>query len=180
MGRYILCWLDSILVEVFRDCLNSGCWKGYYLINASLSQITVSKLLTLLLLYLKINWWDWNELPDSWRCFLRLLSGKEGLQDRSRSFCCRKGQKGIIVCREQRKVSPADLSLAANAKVSIFSERSISWSENVLLSHCKLTRRCSSGSSTLLLQVAVSCDFGQKLQRYLMSCVQFLNDDTFS
>lgn len=173
LGRCILCWLDSISVEVFRDCLNSGCWKRYYLITSSLSQITVSKSLTLLLLHLKINWWDWNELPDSWHCFLWLLSGKEGLQDRSRSFCCRKGQKSIIVFRRQGKISPADLSCS---KVSLFSEDSISWSETVLLPHCKLTRRCPLESNTLLLQQAVSCDFGQRLPMYLMTWVQLLND----
>lgn len=135
LGRCILCWLDSILVEVFRDCLNSGCWKGYYLINAWLSQIAVSKLLTLLLLHLKINWWDWNELPGSWHCFLWLLSKKEALQDRSRSFCCRKGQKSILVFRGEGKLSPADLSLTANTDVNHFSEHGISWSENVCCYH---------------------------------------------
>lgn len=103
LGRCVLCWLDSILVEVFRDCLNLGCWKGYYLINALLSQIAISKVLTLLLLHLKTIWWDWNELLNFWRCFLWLLSRKEGLWDRSKSFCCRKGQKSIIVFKGARK-----------------------------------------------------------------------------
>lgn len=116
LGRYVLCWLDRILVEVFGDCLNSGCWKGYYLINASLFQITVSKLLTHLFLHLRINWWNWNELAGSWHCWL----GRKGCRTGVGPFAVEKDRRALLYLRGKEKHHQQILILAENAEVSFF------------------------------------------------------------
>lgn len=86
VGRWILGWLGSILVEVFRECLNSGIlpqeciavWDSRISVSGAVTSAPGNS--------------EGTEVSSRPLALLfSLQPGKEGWQDRSRSFGSRKG-----------------------------------------------------------------------------------------